>query len=371
MLDLDLRWRQPCVQVSPPSLQKDLISGHAATQAQTVTNAGAGALNWQLSKMPVELQWASTVPISGQLDADTSTLVDITFDAAGLQGDHYSGALRLDSDDPVNPVVNVPLTLTVESAESAWEKHIYVNETPVTTTPVPLLPGDQVKIVDRVTITFTHNVTFSLVEAWGNALALQDWTPPGSLQLPGTTVLTDTGVLTWAGADLPAGQTYAITKTFDVLDGAWVHDYVTETLWVWGTSAQPPAQVQIIELLHRLYEVSLSPASDTRAGAPGHPVTYTLTVQNLGTVQDTFAVTLGSYHWDTAVSTDSIGPLAAEASAPLQIYVSVPPTATVGMTDTVAVTVTSQQAPHWATSTLTTLVRPDNNIYLPLVLRTR
>ena len=105
-------------------------------------------------------------------------------------------------------------------------------------------------------------------------------------------------------------------------------------------------------------------------------MTYTLVVQNLGTVQDTFAASLGAHAWNTVTSTDIIGPLAANATDTLKISVSIPAmpfqhpygTATRGLSDTVIITLTSRGNAHvLASSTLTTrAIQP--RVYLPLIL---
>jgi uncharacterized membrane protein len=55
-------------------------------------------------------------PGSGTTSGGNATDVTVTFDSTGLTvGNTYTGTLCIESNDAVNPVVSVPLTLTVEA----------------------------------------------------------------------------------------------------------------------------------------------------------------------------------------------------------------------------------------------------------------
>ena len=62
---------------------------------------------------PDPIDWLSTSPISGTVAAMSSTDVDVTFDSTGYAAGVYTGTLCVNSNDPLNPVVSVPLTMTV------------------------------------------------------------------------------------------------------------------------------------------------------------------------------------------------------------------------------------------------------------------
>jgi uncharacterized repeat protein (TIGR01451 family) len=49
-------------------------------------------------------------------------VVEVTFDATGLTVGQYLASLNVNSNDPVTPVVNVPVTLTVESVDLTLTK---------------------------------------------------------------------------------------------------------------------------------------------------------------------------------------------------------------------------------------------------------
>jgi hypothetical protein len=120
-----------------------------------------------------DLSWVSVSPVSGTIDPGMSSIADVIFDATGAAPEVYTGTLCVGSNDPVNPVVQVPLTMTV------------VECTPLTgatiTGPVELL-------VDEAG---TYTVTWEPVDAtppilieWSNGMTepttVFSWTVPGT-----------------------------------------------------------------------------------------------------------------------------------------------------------------------------------------------
>jgi len=63
------------------------------------------------------VEWLSASPTSGVVPAGSDQVVDITFDATGLYG-AYEANLIVQSNDPVNPEVTVPVVLNVDSTNS-------------------------------------------------------------------------------------------------------------------------------------------------------------------------------------------------------------------------------------------------------------
>jgi hypothetical protein len=64
---------------------------------------------------PNDIPWVSVEPITGTTMPGESSIADVTFDSTGLGLGIYEGTLCVSSNDPVNPIVQVPLTLTVVS----------------------------------------------------------------------------------------------------------------------------------------------------------------------------------------------------------------------------------------------------------------
>jgi hypothetical protein len=60
-----------------------------------------------------DIPWASASPTSGSTIGGDSSLVDVTFDSTGLGPSVYTGTLCISSNDPVQSLVEVPMTMTV------------------------------------------------------------------------------------------------------------------------------------------------------------------------------------------------------------------------------------------------------------------
>jgi len=63
---------------------------------------------------PPDLTWLSEDPLAGTVDPGQCQAVDVTFDSTGLTAGTYLGSLDIDSNDPDEPTVNVPVQLTVQ-----------------------------------------------------------------------------------------------------------------------------------------------------------------------------------------------------------------------------------------------------------------
>jgi YVTN family beta-propeller protein len=102
--------------------------------------------------------------------------------------------------------------------------------------------------------------------------------------------------------------------------------------------------------------VFLSPPGQTNQGARGEVVAHQETLVNVTGAADSFTLTLGSHAWDTALSTDSLGPIADGDALTFAVYVTVPVDAAWYLTDTVLVTATSVASPtvYSDTATFTT-----------------
>jgi uncharacterized membrane protein len=101
-----------------------------------------------------------------------------------------------------------------------------------------------------------------------------------------------------------------------------------------------------------------------QSGYPGATLTYTLRLTNTGDAPDTFTLAASGNTWNTQLVT-TMTVLAAHAGTNVRLYVTIPPTATNGMTDIVRVTVTGSAGSR-ATSDLTTTAVA-HLIYLPVV----
>lgn len=118
--DICVQTPQPKIDVTPPALENVLSVDEAATETLTVANVGSVGLTWSIEEAaagcgggPSEIPWASVDPAAGATAAGGASAADVTFDAAGLDVGVYTGTLCIASNDIREPLVSVPLTLTV------------------------------------------------------------------------------------------------------------------------------------------------------------------------------------------------------------------------------------------------------------------
>jgi len=105
----------------------------------------------------------------------------------------------------------------------------------------------------------------------------------------------------------------------------------------------------------------------TRLGNPGEVVTYTLTLSNTGTENDTYDIAITSV-WASSLSDTSVS-LNSGSSESVSVEITIPGGATDGDSDTATITATSQtDSLITATALLTTAVGSER-AYLPLVFK--
>ncbi|MBN1288420.1 MAG: DUF3494 domain-containing protein [Actinobacteria bacterium] len=102
-----------------------------------------------------------------------------------------------------------------------------------------------------------------------------------------------------------------------------------------------------------VYGVAVVPATRARFGLPGAEVTYDLTVTNTGSVSDSVNVKVTGNAWPTSATTP-VGPLAAGASSPVEVTVSIPAGAPEMAIDTANVTFYSAGDPSKSASSVLT-----------------
>lgn len=113
--------------ITPTSLSAAVGVNAVEAQVLTIANTGSSKLNWSIFKdnslalipeavacdAPEDVPWVNVSPTSGSTAAFSSDKVTITFDAIGLAENTYNASLCVESNDPDEPVVPVPITLDV------------------------------------------------------------------------------------------------------------------------------------------------------------------------------------------------------------------------------------------------------------------
>jgi len=84
----------------------------STTQTLTIGNSGNANLNYSLSEVPL-VTWLSENPTSGTIPPGNDSNVIVSFNYTGLSPGTYQCTLRITSNDPINPTVNVPVQFTI------------------------------------------------------------------------------------------------------------------------------------------------------------------------------------------------------------------------------------------------------------------
>ncbi|MDY6878533.1 MAG: S8 family serine peptidase [Chloroflexota bacterium] len=229
-----------------------------------------------------DLPWVWGDPITGTVPGPGTIKIDVTFHCTETQD--YTGTLRILHNDPCLDSVDVPIVIHCQEhlSEPDWNKRVSVNGVLTDTSPISIVPSDTVQIVDRVWITYTDNVTFTLVETWTESLDLTGWISDSG------SITTNAHSLTWGMRDAAPNTWYAITKTFNVISATWVYDYITETLWVENAAPQLPDRV--FWFAHPHPDISVTPLSLKATLSPDDTVTRTLSISNGGTADLTWSL---------------------------------------------------------------------------------
>jgi hypothetical protein len=127
----------PEIIVDPSGLSVSLDAGDATIEPLTVGNLGEADLSWRVETgepgcgAPAEVGWLGVAPAAGTTPGGGSSEATVSLDAAGLAAGEYQAALCVASNDPVTPLVEVPVTLTV-TAVACDETIVGVHAGPLT-----------------------------------------------------------------------------------------------------------------------------------------------------------------------------------------------------------------------------------------------
>jgi hypothetical protein len=110
----------PQISLSSTSLSSTQYPNQATTQTLLLSNGKGVPLTFDISMPPSN--WISVDPITGTVPTDSSIPVQVTFDSDGMQPGVYTTTLSLASNDPINPLVSIPVRMEVIEAPY----HFYV-----------------------------------------------------------------------------------------------------------------------------------------------------------------------------------------------------------------------------------------------------
>jgi len=102
------------IEITPESLTETLDEGASAVQELTVSNNGTASLTYSAVVAYGEGSgWLSVAPAFGSVPVGESNIVNATFNATGLESGIYTATINFNTNDPDNPVVGIPVELTV------------------------------------------------------------------------------------------------------------------------------------------------------------------------------------------------------------------------------------------------------------------
>ncbi|HSH01404.1 MAG TPA: Ig-like domain-containing protein [Anaerolineae bacterium] len=107
------------IDITPTAFTPSLYRDSALTQTLNITNNGLLTLTWQLDEAtttcasPDDVSWLTVAPITGTNTTNTNTNVNVIFDAIGLSPNTYTSYLCATSNDIANPLITIPITMTV------------------------------------------------------------------------------------------------------------------------------------------------------------------------------------------------------------------------------------------------------------------
>jgi len=294
----------------------------------------------------------------------SGTTDDFTYGALGVAsytfevGDFFFESCNAFTND-ILPQNLAALFYAAKATRLPYQAPAGPDSLPVVVTPSLVLSGTQLLLHATADDTrFDSN-------GWGNEPTQAIVAARYSIDAPSWISGTQTYSMT-ASAGQFSGPVAAVQATIDTT--GWSlgrHLVFVESQDAAGNWGVPSAA--FVDVAEQAYGVALSGDDQSGAIGFGNTLAYRLTVTNTGLVSDSFAVTVTPSVWPVSAP-EQIGPLAPLASADFTVTVQVPPTATVGMTDTVTITVASQAEPaQQRTRRLTTQVI-DYPLFFPIIV---
>jgi PKD repeat protein len=342
------------------------------------------AIEWSTQ---IDIPWLSENPITGTVEGDSSSDVDVTFTAfPTMTFGTYTATLLVDTEDAINDPINVPVTMTVTAAPDCgftssspdeWhETTTFTNTTIGAALTYTWDFGDDapVSTLENPTHTYAHVGFYTAVLTATNAHGVDvcsgtvsiegvegGFTSNSPVDLGQATFFTNTTRSNppiqqyfWTFGDSTSSEDESPTHTY-AAPGIY-----TVTLF----ASNVPGVLNVYDIHQKTVEVQaatsygvrVAPRAATAEGVSSVPVFYTLQVDNTGNVSETFNID-ATGNWTTTVPS-TVGPLGPSEDSNMIVTVTIPSTALDDATDSSIITVASQTDPNQsATAILTTTSR--------------
>lgn len=107
----------PEITVDPTTISATATScNDQIAETLSIGNDGVSNLNWEVDQVAGKPSWVTMVSYAGTISASESAQVELLFDATGLASGLHSSNIVIESNDPSNPSVSIPVSLTVDGA---------------------------------------------------------------------------------------------------------------------------------------------------------------------------------------------------------------------------------------------------------------
>ena len=186
----------PNIVVTPESLSAEQCPDTVTTQTLSICNVGTAPLVWSLSEVSgvvglatslpaasdggpspsLDIPWLEESPTGGAQGPGVCISVTVRFDSTGLSPITYTAGLLVESNDPEDPQIGIPVTLTViapaSGADFAW--------TPVTPTVGELVHFTGTVASGNPPLTYTWDWGDGHTEVLTEPTALHTYTAAGT-----------------------------------------------------------------------------------------------------------------------------------------------------------------------------------------------
>ncbi len=178
----------PQVAIAPLRFDLLLRPDQLQDTVLVVQNLGGAALAWNRTEVP-PVSWMSESPTGGTVNPGDSAELYISINTAGLALGTYSCTLRITSNDPVNPIVNVPVELMVVESVGVFLTDVSIpgdSIAPLPVTPSVLVENStsgsalldlQMKIVWGADTVFRDTRTISVGPCSTGVIDFDEWSP--------------------------------------------------------------------------------------------------------------------------------------------------------------------------------------------------
>ncbi|MBZ0243943.1 MAG: FG-GAP-like repeat-containing protein, partial [Bacteroidales bacterium] len=103
----------PVIVVNPEEITELWAGNQVYCQDLTISNLGDELLSFEISITYLREDWITVSASSGTLDPGENTAIEVCMDATDLLPGLYQGTLKIESNDPEQPEIIVPVNLTV------------------------------------------------------------------------------------------------------------------------------------------------------------------------------------------------------------------------------------------------------------------